>query len=287
MIKLIIFIKKLAKKITDDNLAGYAAQSTFYLVLSFFPFLLVLVSLIKYLPISSQTAISYFSDFLPDPAMDLVQPIIEDIYSNSNFTIISFSAIGTIWAAGTGFMAIIKELNLIYDTSANHAWIVQRIMSMVYTFLFMITMLATLILMVFGNKISKLLTNYFPTGLVVFTTILSKKLIIIPAILIIILALMYAYIPARKSNIFLELPGAILATIAMVAFTYLYSFFFEKIADYSYTYGSMATQIFAMLWILFSTDIVFLGAELNSVLIKREIKPFLDFHEKRKLKKQK
>ena len=67
-------------KISDDNLTGYAAQSCFFLLLSFVPFILILMSLIKYLPITPDAIIEIVSGVFPAKLSPIITSIINDIY---------------------------------------------------------------------------------------------------------------------------------------------------------------------------------------------------------------
>ena len=114
--RIIFMIQEIARKLTKDNLTGYAAQSCFYIILSIFPCLLLLMSLFKFLPLTEDALLLILKGVIPVQLEPFLVSIIEDLYDNSSAALTSITTVATIWAAGKGFLAIMQELNIIYDT---------------------------------------------------------------------------------------------------------------------------------------------------------------------------
>lgn len=281
MARILFMIKEISNKISRDHITNYAAQSCFYIVLSFFPCLLVLMSLVHYLPISPETLISLVRDIAPSPLEPMLETLITDVYANSSFTLISVTAVGTLWAAGKSFMAIIQGLNIIYEAPKERNWIIQRFMSTIYTLIFLAVILTSLILLVFGNRLANLLSYFVPSLAIVLDAILSNKMLLFPCILIIIFMAIYKYIPNRKSSIAKEFPGALIAAIGWCLFSYCYSLYVDYSPNFSYMYGSLTTLIFALIWLYTCMIILFFGAEFNTFLSKKLLMP-LKFKRKKK-----
>lgn len=281
MARILFMIKEISNKISRDRITNYAAQSCFYIVLSFFPCLLVLMSLVHYLPISPETLISLVHDIAPSPLEPMLETLIADVYANSSFTLLSVTAVGTLWAAGKSFMAIIQGLNIIYEAPKERNWIIQRFMSTIYTLVFLAVILTSLILLVFGNKLANLLSYFVPRLSIVLDAILSNKMLLFPCILIIIFMAIYKYIPNRKSSIAKEFPGALIAAVGWCLFSYFYSLYVDYSPNFSYMYGSLTTLIFALIWLYICMIILFFGAEFNTFLSKKLLIP-LRFKRKKK-----
>jgi membrane protein len=76
------------------------------------------------------------------------------------------------------------------------------------------------------------------------------------------------YVPNRKSKLRYELPGAVFSTIVWMVYSWAFSFYISNYANYSVTYGSLATIVIFILWLYVTMNIVFIGAEINVVLRK-------------------
>lgn len=266
MNKLIYSINRISKKVADDNITGFAAQSCFYIVLSFFPCFLVLMSLLHYLPFSADSVISVLEGIMPSQIEPMIEGLIFDIYNGSSVTLTSLTAFATIWAAGKGFLAIIAAFDKIYETPVRRKWFFTRIMSTLYTIIFLLIIIATLVLFIFGNNLANFIAQISPNVASIIQLILSKKMILFPCILLLLFLIMYTFIPKRKSSFIKELPGAVASTIGWCLFSFVYSLYAEHSKNFSYMYGSLTTLIFALIWIYSCMTIVFFGSEINVFL---------------------
>lgn len=268
MRKFIIAARTIYDKTGKDNITGYAAQSCFYIALSILPFLVVLLSLIQFLPLSETDFIEMAGSVIPNTLSSFFNSIIYDIYNNSTITITSITAIATIWSAGKGFTSIIRALNTIYEAPNSKNWLKLRLKSTFYTIIFMLVLIATFILLVFGKGLINLLNPIFPMAAVILEAILSNKLILFPCILTLIFLLLYTFIPSRKSSFARELPGALLAAFGWYIFSYVYSLYISYSTSYSSMYGSLTSLILALIWLYFCMIIIFFGAEINFYIKK-------------------
>ncbi len=268
-------INTIGDKLGKDRITGYAAESCFYITLSFVPFLLVLMSLIQYLPLTADSMAAMIQEMAPVQLKPILETLIRDVYSNSSLTLTSVTMIGTLWAAGKGFLAIIDGMNAIYDAPATRNWLIQRLMSTVYTLAFLAALIATLTLLVFGNQLVRFTANVFPSISLVLNAIISNNAILFPCILVILFLAIYRFIPNRKSTIAREFPGAALAAVGWCLFSYFYSLYVDYSPNFSYMYGSLTTLVFALIWMYTCMTILFLGAEFNKMLSDRFLSSLL------------
>ena len=273
--RIIFMIQEIARKLTKDNLTGYAAQSCFYIILSIFPCLLLLMSLFKFLPLTEDALLLMLKGVIPVQLEPFLVSIIEDLYDNSSAALTSITTVATIWAAGKGFLAIMQELNIIYDTQKKRNWLLQRLMSTVYTIALLVLIIATLLLLVFGNQLIGLIEVFIPRLAVILSAILNNRMILFPSFMILLFLLMYLFIPTRKSSITKEFPGAV---------SYCYSLYVAHSPNFSYMYGSLTTLIFALVWIYVCMLILFLGAELNTLIASQTLRPLLPKFSRKKKK---
>ncbi len=272
MRKLIIAVRTIYEKTTKDGITSYAAQSCFYITLGFLPFLVVLISLIQFLPLEESDFIEMAVNMVPQTLSPFFNSIVYDIYNNSTVTLTSITAIAAIWSAGKGFMAVIRGLNIIYEAPVNRNWLKLRLKSTVYTIIFMLVLIASLILLVFGKGLLNLISPILPSVAAILQAILSNRLILFPCILTLIFLLIYTFIPNRPSSFAKELPGALLSAFGWYIFSYFYSLYVNYSFSHSSMYGSLTSLILALIWLYFCMIIMFFGAEINFYLRKYHFK---------------
>ena len=139
---------------------------------------------------------------------------------------------------------------------------------------FIITIIATLLLMVFGNTLFNYSINIIPNVGNWLKAILSNRILLFPSILTLLFTLMYIFIPYRKTSFLAQIPGAFIAAIGWYGFSFLYSLYVDNSPNFSYMYGSLTTFIFALIWMYACMNILFIGAEINSLISKKIISKF-------------
>lgn len=267
-----IFISKLINYIIEDKVSVYAAQVSFFVVISAIPIVMLLFPLIQFLiPFSQDTVTKAILAVLPNsPEMqNFIVSILNDIYTNSTGTIVSVSVITTLWSASKGIYSLQQGLNGIASTQETRNILVQRLLSILYTLGFIFVLIFTIGVLLFGNKLQLLLESWFPSlayfsGLIIlFRTGLSIALFMLFFVLI------YTILPNRRHVFWKQIPGAAFTTFGWLAFSYVYSLYIDHIANFSYIYGSLTAIILLMLWLYICMNIVFLGAEINKMLEER------------------
>ncbi|BBF44104.1 ribonuclease BN [Lachnospiraceae bacterium KM106-2] len=260
-------IKTSLAKFRDDFVGVFSAQAAFFIILSFFPFLMCLLTLLQYLPIGESFLMQTITDIMPSALHSFIIMIISEIYDNAGGTIISVTVITAMWSASKGFLAIVRGLNKIYDINETRNYFKLRFISAIYTFIFAILIMITLGFLVFGNRLYIWVVNAVPLLEDLALLIISLRTIGSLFILIGFFLLLYIFIPNRKTKFFAELPGAILSATGWLLFSYLYSFYIDNMSNMSATYGSLTAIVLLMLWLYFCMYILFIGAECN-VLIR-------------------
>jgi membrane protein len=265
----------LSKKISDDFIAAFSAQAAFFIIISFFPFIMLLLSIVPYFNIQESNMLQFFTEIFPTAVSSMIVSIITDIYDNAtSTTIISVTAITTLWSAGKGFLAIMKGLNSVYEIKETRHAIFLRIISTLYTLVFAIMVIATMVLFVFGNRLYLWIEQRFPVLMDMALVIISLRTIVGLVILLTFFLLIYVVIPNRKTRIMNELPGAMVCAAGWMGFSYAFSFYIDNFSNYSSMYGSLTAIVLFMLWMYFCMYILFIGAEVNllfenKVLVKK------------------
>ncbi|NLJ87667.1 MAG: YihY/virulence factor BrkB family protein [Epulopiscium sp.] len=285
-VKILSIINEIYCRFQDDEVPALSAQLTFYLTLSFFPFLLFILTLLSYTPIGSDLFLSFLGNLLPKETYTLVYhtlketavygTIRESIKLKNSTTLLSFGMITTLWSASNGVNSVIRGLNKAYNEEETRSYLKLRALSLIFTVVLSVTILLSLALIVFGRVIGLYLlvrlglNHWFSTLWIMF-----RHLIMISTIFVVLLFL-YKYMPNRKLFYKEVLPGTIFSTIFWVLLSNLFSKYVNNFGRYNIMYGSIAGIIILLLWLYMSSIVLLIGGEINGVLTfakKGEVKP--------------
>lgn len=274
--RILFTVQETAKKINEDKITAYAAQTCYYLLLSFMPFIIALINIIHYFPVTSSDLLDLLENIIPQEFHPMLINIFTDIESSSSVALLSLTAIGLLWSAGKGFMTIKRCLNKINNCEYNRSWFIQRIFSSLYALILLLSIAASLLIIVFGEHLIAFLQNRLASlggKFIVINAIFSNRLFLVPALLTLFFSVMYTFIPNKKKHIIEEIPGAFIASIGWFLFSELYSLYITYMVKYSYTYGSLTTFMLLLIWMYICIIILFFGAEFNTLIEKNILKP--------------
>lgn len=265
--KLYGYIKKFTKKLNEDHVGEYTAQCAYFTFLSFIPFIILLLSLIKYMNIDRNTLVYVLESILPTMTKNSILDIMQEVYSKSIQTV-SISAIFTLWSAANSFYALSLGISSIYkgeEKRDNH--ILLRLRGILGTIIVLVSIIIVLILIVFGNRIKLILQEKFPMTENITSFIINIRSITVIISLFIIFLLIYRFVPNKKGNrIIKQIPGAIFASLGWFIVSYFFSIYVDIFTDFSVIYGSLATVTLILMWLYTIIYIILIGAEINVII---------------------
>ncbi|MGF7047796.1 membrane protein [Paenibacillus sp. DS2015] len=263
------FFKQLYKKIKDDDVQAISAQLTYYLILSAFPFLIFIMTLIGYANISIEDKVSTLEDIVPAEAISIIEEILKEVAQGRSQTMLSFGMLATLWAASRGINAIIKGLNKAYDIDENRSFWKIRGISILATLVLSIVILLSGLLLVFGGWVGDqlfILLSY-PSG---FREVWGLLQYVVPLLVMTsVFTLLYYIAPSRKMTFKEVIPGAIFATIGWITTSVLFSTYVNRFGDFTRTYGSLGGVMILLIWLYISSIIILIGGEINATLVSR------------------
>lgn len=240
---LIRLINSFSKKLNADNVSAFSAQAAFFLIISFFPFFMFLLTLLNYLPFSKPELLSAIESVFPQTVAVYLSDILDELLEKSNGTVLSLTAIATLWTSSKGFYAVVRGLDSIYHSTGKRNYFLSRLLSALYTLLFAVLIIAVLFIFVFGNQIYLWSLRHVPILSEMALLIISVRTLVGFCLMILFFTLVFITMPNRKSSFFAELPGAILASAGWIGFSYLFSFYIDNFSNYSATYGSLTAVV--------------------------------------------
>ncbi|OWR33021.1 ribonuclease [Saccharibacillus sp. O23] len=252
-------------RIRDDEVSGIGAQLAYYLLLSFFPFLIFLVTLVGYVDLSIDEMMELARQVVPGAAMDTVENILGEV-TQGNGTLLSIGMIATLWTASRGINAVIKGLNKAYDVEESRKFWQIRLVSLLSTLVLGVVLLVSVLLLVFGRWIGDQLDRLlsYPPGFRQTWDLLQYVTPLV--VLIAVFTALYWIAPNRQIKIREALPGAVCATIGWVLTSLAFSFYVNNFGNFTKTYGSLGGIIILLTWLYLSSIIVMVGGEINATL---------------------
>ena len=262
-------IEKLMYNIRVDRIGECSAQCAYYTILSFIPFIILLITLIQYTNISPQTLFEAISKIIPSGMSEFVLSIVQEVYSKSIGTV-SVSIIFTIWAAGKGLFALTKGLQVVYKTNGKKqtSYIYLRLNVLLETILFIVLIVFGLTVLVFGETLTNIVKEQFEgvKNFSMFSSIFTELLFIFITFLVFLL--LYRFMPKHKVTFKSQVLGAIFGAIALNVVSFVFSKYLYIFKGFSWTYGSLTTLMLIMMWTYSCFYTVFLGAEFNKWVAK-------------------
>lgn len=259
--------------IAQLNVPVYAANAGFFIVLSVFPGLVLLLGILRFTGLQVSSFVEILGGLLPVALMDTVENLVFATYDNSSGALVGISALTAIWSASKGIYGFLTGLNTIYGVSEDRGYFYTRLISVLYTFLFFGVLILTLVIHVFGTTILKLLPGVESPILALLTGIIDLRLILLLGVQSLLFSLMFTFLPNGRNKFRDTIPGALLASLGWLLFSGGFSIYVERFTRLQNIYGSVYTFALGMLWLYFCLCILFYGGALNQ---------YLEDHRKRK-----
>lgn len=258
-------IKNITDKIAEDHISAYAAQSAFFIMLSLVPILLLLMTLVRFTPITQADIMAAAYELFPKTVSSTIISIVNEVY-NQTGTAISVSLLVALWSAGKGVLAVSNGLNTIRGQIETRNYIFLRLRAAFYTVLFLLAIILSLVLLGFGNSISLLVNKYVPVLQYITDFIIEIRTIVMILVLIIFSLCIYMFLPNKRRKLRSQLPGAIFTAFGWTLASFVFSVYMDIFKGFSNMYGSLTTIVIIMLWLYFCMYVILLGGEINDLL---------------------
>lgn len=258
-----------AQTVHQMHIPLHAGYTAYFLILSVFPALLLVLSMLRYTGLQVEALIELLRDFLPEALMGAVEELVYSTYLHSNGAVVGVAAITALWSASRGVYGLLQGLNAIYDVSENRSYFYTRAISVVYMFLFLLVLLLTLFLHVFGGTLLNMLTMVDNPVVIFLVDLIDFRFFLLLVLQSVIFTVMFMTLPNKRNRFLDSLPGGVLASLGWLVFSDLYSIYVENFSSYANIYGSVYAIALSMLWLYCCMSILFYGGALNRYLMDR------------------
>lgn len=262
------FIVLLYKKVVDHNLVDSAAMLTYFFILSFFPFIIFLISLISYTPLNNMDVLQKIIEVFPLEISSEIAKTITDIVSTRNEALLSTSIIFATYTASKGLSGLIKAINTAYNNKDDRSFLNRFGLSIVFTISLAVLVVIILIMLVFGKVILIDLFSFLNININNINFLHVMRVLIPALFMFLVLVLLYRFAPSKRVSFKSTLVGALSATVLGVIASLGFGFYVNNYANYNLTYGSLGGIIVFLIWIDLLFMVIVLGAEINATLIE-------------------
>lgn len=271
MKRMIRMVTGFVRHMSKTNVNAYASSAAFFIFLSLIPIIILLCSFLPYTPLQKSDLQNAVNQVMPLPMVAFMLPLIDSLY-NSTVGVMSFAAIVTVWSASKGMLALMRGLNAMNGVMEDRNYFIQRILASFYTVIMLILLLVSLIMMVFGKTLVRVLSEYIPVLEELLNFLMYFKPLFSWGILTAAFMVIYAYVPNMKMKVKNQFPGAFFSAVAWNLFSWGFSIYIETFNGFS-VYGSLSAIVVIMLWIYFCMYLLLVGAHINRFMIpfRREI----------------
>jgi membrane protein len=263
-------IKKLSMKIYSvwegHDISVYSAFFSYYMLISFFPFLLISIVIVSYTPLVDVSKLQDVLGYLPNTVYTYIENLIDENLLSNRKSIISFSVFGIIWASSKAFTALITVINRAYRIENKSNYFVKILNSIFFSLIMAVIFVVYILVIILGNNLSKYIL-YKIGYLNIYSDFSSLFKIVVPILLAFILSIyIYYIVPKRAFKLKEIIPGSLFLTFGFFILTYCFSIYFNNFTNYSKVYGGLAGIVVLLLWLNLLSTVIMIGAELNSVL---------------------
>lgn len=263
-------ISKVTNIIGTHHTGAYAAQSAYFFVLSMIPIILLLLTLVRFTPVDYADVMEAVEQVFPTSVQEFIKSIVYQVYYSQSSKIIPLTILVALWSSGRGVLAVTAGLNSIYNNLETRNYVYLRIRASIYTVIFLLAIVLSLVLSVFGNSISVMIYEHAPFWSQVMDFIIKIRTVLTMAVLTLFWDLVYKFLPNRKlqgkTTMKKQLPGALFTACGWLLISFVFSVYLDIFKGFTDMYGSMTTIVLIMLWLYLCMYVILLGGEVNALL---------------------
>ncbi len=272
MVTIFNCIRSILSNIRREHISAFAAYSAFFLLLSFLPMVVLVLSIVKATDVDTSVVHGMLKSYTAARQNHLMEYLLKDIPMYPP-AIISFSTLFTAWSAGKAFHALSQGFGSVLKTESQKSYFFLRLRSLIYSLLFAILFVFIIILGLFGNHVGILIANVFPKYYSWYTFASSIRTIFTLSVLFGVIALIYRFVPdwesalenssSQKPKIKSICFSAFLSAVAIHGYTFLFSIYVTIVSQKSNVFGGMSTLAAILLWLYGTLYIILLGFRLS------------------------
>ena len=263
-------LKRTVREFSADNVTDWAAALTYYGVLSIFPALLVLVSILGLAGHSAtQPLLENVRAFAPGAATDIITSAIENLRASRGAAgvalIVGLAA--ALWSASGYIGAFIRASNVIWDVEEGRPIWKTIPLRLAITLLMLVLLALSALAVVLTGPLARHVGDLIGLGeSVVFIWDIAKWPVLVLIVSFMVAFLYWAAPNVRQPGFRWITAGGILAVLLWIVASAAFALYVAAFSSYNKTYGSVAAVIVFLVWLWISNIAILLGAEFDAEL---------------------
>ncbi|MEG0782638.1 YihY/virulence factor BrkB family protein [Carnobacterium sp.] len=258
------FFETIQRKYQEAEVTNSSVVIAYYLLLSFFPIVIIIGNLLPLLNLDINTILPYFSTIIPEAIYKEIVETIHRLLTSSSSGMLSFGIIAAFWAASKGMNAMQVSMNKAYGVEPRKNMFVIRLASLAFTLILVLGIVALVLVFSFGQVVLNYLTPLLQLPEELVAIFQSVKWPVTLFVLLFVFTLVYYMVPNAQVKVKFVLPGAIFATIGWVLLSQAFAIYVRYFSGRTLSYGSVGIFIVLMLWLNGSGIVLTLGAVINA-----------------------
>lgn len=266
-----IFWQALVHLIYDGGMT-YAGHIAFMTLFSSFPFLIFLTTLAG--EVGQTEAAREFVTMalraLPAEVSAAIEPAVEEVMSTRRTGLMTLSILVSLWATSSGIEALREALNQAYGVEEPRSIWFCRLQSLAFTVIFSICIILVTVVLVIGPVLWSYIQPLLEVPWEWSPVYAALRYLVAIAVLYLVVALLYRWLPSRHLPPREILPGAAVTVVLWAALATLFSWYLQNLGRFSVTYGSLGGIVVTLMFFYISAMIFIFGAEINSARRRTE-----------------
>ena len=249
----------------EHDILDRAAQLGFYFLLSLFPALVCITTLIGMLPLQSimPQLMQYVQKILPQDSLSVVEKYLQQIPQDTGSSLVSLSLVGALVTASFGMLAMIKTLNTVYGVRETRPmWKIGGI-ALLLTIGVAAFTITSMTLMLVGENLGQRIADAVGLQSVGTSSGTFWQWPIALLLMLLVTSLIYYWGPNIKHPWRSLLPGSVFAVVLWVIVSLGFKLYAENLMNYNLIYGSITGVIVLMIWLYISGLVLLIGGEVN------------------------
>lgn len=254
------------KGIYEGRVTNRAASVAFSFFLALFPGIIFLFSLIPYFPFEGLESEIFFTfqRVLPPDTYEATKSTIDDIINNRRSSLLSFGFLFALVFATNGVNSMISNFNDSYHQIDSRSFWRQQFAAVSLTIVLSVLFIIGIITIIFSSGVINSILDFFELEGISPFLIESSRFLLLVVVVLMAIAILYNFGPAKQREWHFISPGSILATILILISSFGFSYYVSNFAQYNKLYGSIGTLMVIMIWIYINALVLIIGFELNA-----------------------
>lgn len=262
------YVRKIYDLYIEAQISFLAAQTSFFVILAFFPFVAFILTLIRETNLDDTIFMQALSNMLPASTYILTLQVLDSARNNKNLFISIGGIIAALWPFSKAVQSLIVSINQVHGNDRHH--LLKRVgLSIVLTAAFILLIIVSTILLLFGRRLGEVFFEYLgsPESFLMIWDYLRYEFSVL--VLLFVFMILYKTIPVKKIRLSRVFPGAAFSTISWLLLSFIFSAVMNRSFKFSSIYGGIAGIILLIMWLYWAMHIILIGAVINVINMER------------------